>query len=245
VTVVGFLAPMRSELRPLVRRLRLRRVNRGEHQVYGGAFAGRTVVATTTGLGTARAARRARDLLDDYGVDEIVVIGVAGGVAGARVGDVVVPVVVEDHATGADYRHSPGSDTPVLGRLVTTDELIKDPAELTLLAERGVTALDMETAAVAAVCEARGCRWSVFRAISDDAFDPSVDDAILGLSRADGRADLAAVARYVVADPRRIRLLARLGRDLDRATTAAVDAALVSISSPDREGPPHRDERPR
>jgi adenosylhomocysteine nucleosidase len=245
VTTVGFLAPMRSELRPLVRRLGMRRVTRGAHDVYEGVYLGQRVVATTTGMGTERAARRAAELIDGWGVDELVVVGVAGAVAGARVGEVVVPEVVEDHASGDDFRHSPRAPTAVRGRLLTTDELIKDPDQLRRLAARGVVALDMETAAVAGVCEARGCRWSVFRAISDDAFDPSIDESILGLSRADGTADLAAVARYVVADPRRIRLLSRLGRDLGRATNAAVGAALASLSSPDGEGPPDRDGHPR
>ena len=68
--------------------------------------------------------------------------------------------------------------------------------------------------------------FSQYRRISDDAFDPSVDDRILALSRPDGSPDLAAVARFLARDPRRARLLARLGKDLTSATSAAVDAAL-------------------
>ncbi len=56
----------------------------------------------------------------------------------------------------------------------TNDELITDLDELAALhAERGVVALDMETAAIAHACEQRGVPWSVFRAISDRSSDGS------------------------------------------------------------------------
>jgi adenosylhomocysteine nucleosidase len=187
------------------------------------------VLATTCGIGTRRAAQRAAEVLDQHQADRLIVIGVAGGVARQlSVGDVVTPAVVEDAATRAEHVHRPPAGTSVDGRIVTTDELIKDRDRLNALAERGVTALDMESAAIAEVCEQRDVDWSVFRGISDDAFDPSVDEAILRLSSPDGSADLRAVARLLAARPTRIRLLARLGRDLKRATVAAVEAALDS-----------------
>ena len=50
----------------------------------------------------------------------------------------------------------------------TSDVLIDDLDELAAMhTDRGVVALDMETAAIAHVCETRGVPWSVFRAISD------------------------------------------------------------------------------
>ena len=120
------------------------------------------------------------------------------------------------------------------GRLLTSDDFITDQEVLGGLRDDGATAIDMETAAIARVCEDQGCRWSVFRGISDDAFDPSVDEAILGLTRPDGSPDLGAVTRFVAGNPLRVRLLARLGRDLKAATTGAVTAALAAVrSAPD------------
>ena len=46
-----------------------------------------------------------------------------------------------------------------------------------VLLKSGATAVDMETAAVAAVCERKGTPYAVFRAISDYATDGSVDAA--------------------------------------------------------------------
>jgi uridine phosphorylase len=144
----------------------------------------------------------------------------------------VVPEVVIDLSDGRELRPSPLGSASASGCLITSDELLTDPAELGRLRDAGATAIDMETAAIARVCEEQGRRWSVFRGISDDAFDPSVDEAILGLTRPDGSPDLRAVARFVAGDPRRVRLLARLGRDLKAATTGAVDAALRACREP-------------
>ena len=231
-TALGFLAPMPSELKPLQQALSLAASGRGLDAVHTGSLDDRTVVALLTGIGTARAATRTRHLLASHAVDHVIVIGVAGGLGSdVSVGDVVVPEVVVDLASGRELRPSPlGSSVPH-GRLLTSDDFITDQDELGRLRDAGAAAIDMETAAIGRVCEDQGCRWSVFRGISDDAFDPSVDEAILGLTRPDGAPDLGAVARFVAGNPTRVRLLARLGRDLKAATTGAVSAALAAARS--------------
>jgi len=231
-TALGFLAPMPSELKPLQQALSLAASGRGLDAVHTGSLDDRTVVALLTGIGTARAATRTRHLLASHAVDHVIVIGVAGGLGSdVSVGDVVVPEVVVDLASGRELRPSPlGSSVPH-GRLLTSDDFITDQDELGRLRDAGAAAIDMETAAIGRVCEDQGCRWSVFRGISDDAFDPSVDEAILGLTRPDGAPDLGAVARFVAGNPTRVRLLARLGRDLKAATNGAVSAALAAARS--------------
>ena len=225
---LGFLAPMPSELKPLQKALSLQADRRGLDAVHTGTMGHRP--------GDGHADRRRRpagrrrgteDLLASDTVEHVIVIGVAGGLgADVRVGDVVVPEVVIDLDRGHELRPSPLGSEIARGRLLTSNDFITDPDALPRLRAEGATAIDMETAAIARVCEDRGVRWSVFRGISDDAFDPLVDDAILALTRPDGSPDLGAVARFVAGDPRRARLLARLGRDLKAATTGAVDAAL-------------------
>jgi hypothetical protein len=222
----ALLAPMALELRPLVRLLALRARPGGEGRLVGSA--GRVdVVAALAGIGPRAAARAAERLLDAEPLDHVVVVGVAGGVgAGAALGALVIPERVLDLATGAEHRPARLGSGAARGVLATADGLVAEPRAVARLERQGVVAIDMETAAIAAVCEQRGVPWSVFRAISDRAGDPRVDPALLGLAGADGRPDLVAVARYLAARPWRIALLARLARDAGRAARTAAGAAV-------------------
>jgi len=232
IEALGFLAPMPSELKPLQQALSLDASGRDLDATHTGTLGDRPVVALLTGIGMDRAAARTRHLLANHPVDHVVVIGVAGGLGEAvTVGDVVVPEVVIDLTDGRELRPSPLGSASPFGRLLTSDDFITDQDVLRGLRDDGATAIDMETAAIARVCEDQGCRWSVFRGISDDGFDPMVDESILGLTRPDGSPNLTAVARFVAGNPTRVRLLARLGRDLKAATTGAVSAALAAARS--------------
>jgi adenosylhomocysteine nucleosidase len=229
---VALLAPMPSELRPLVRMLSLRRGAGGGGACLSGQAPGAEVFATTTGIGTVAATRAAEGLLEAVAVDHLLVVGIAGGIGpSVAVGDLVVPERVLDLATGTEYRPSPMGGVAPRGTLATSDALLTDPREAARLAAEGVVAIDMETAAIAAVCERRGCPWSVFRAISDRADDGSTDPAILALAGPDGRPKPGAVARFLLTRPGRIPQLLRLARGLRRSTNAAAAAAVRALEA--------------
>lgn len=225
---VGLLAPMRSELAPLARVLRLR-----PHEHPSGAFrAGHTasarLVASLAEIGTARAAASTTRLLDEFDVDHVVVVGIAGSVdASLAIGELVVPEVVMDWRTGREHEPWPLGDLRARGGLVTSDELLYEPDTLESLRRRGVVAVDMETSAVADVCERRGVPWSVVRAISDRAADgPILVEGAMAMIDAQGTPRPAAVVRYLARRPRRIPHLFRLRRGSRLAARTA--AAAVS-----------------
>jgi adenosylhomocysteine nucleosidase len=221
---------MRQELRPLVRPLQLRSERCGDGALRAGGHGGVEVVAAVAGIGTRAAARTTERVLDAGGVEHLVVVGVAGGVGkSVAIGDLVVPEVVVDLASGRE--HTPARLGPAAprGRLATSDLLLTDPREAARLERAGVIAIDMETAAIAAVCERRSCPWSVFRAISDRADDGSTDADVLALAGSDGRASPLAVARLLATQPWRALQLARLGRGLRAATRTAAAAALRAL----------------
>lgn len=230
--VVAVLAAMPSELQPFVRAAGLQR----QGEVYAGTLAGHDIVARTMGVGMTGASRAAEQAIagddgDDAGaVERVVVIGIAGGIGPALpVGHVLVPEVVVDGATGVEHRPAPWGPAEPAGRLVTFDDF---DVEMTLMADlerQGYAAVDMETAAVAAVCERHGCPCTVFRAISDRTSDGLVDADIAAMARPDGTPDLRAVLRYVLRRPWRIPRLARLGRDSRTAAHAAADAAIAAL----------------
>jgi nucleoside phosphorylase len=211
--VVAFLTAMDLELRPLRRLLPA------------------DAVTAVIGVGPDPARRATEAVLDDHDVEQVVVVGVAGGVDPAlQIGDVVLPALVVDRDSGASFRHEPVGGGATSGTLLTCREPILDMAVIDTLPADGVIALDMETAAVADVCERRGVPWSVFRAISDRPADGMVDAGVAALARPDGSPDLPAVARYVLRRPWAVPTLVRLGRDLNKATSAAARAAAEAVT---------------
>jgi adenosylhomocysteine nucleosidase len=228
---VALLAPMPLELRPLVRMLRLARAGPAGERFQTGRIGRVQVVATSTGIGTRAAARAAAHVLDSGGVDRIVVVGIAGGIGPrVEVGSLVVPERVLDLASGRSHRPAGLGEAAPRGTLVTSDHLLVDPEEIAGLERRGALAIDMETAAVARVCEERGCPWSVFRAISDRAGDPAIDPTVLGLAGSEGDARPAALARFLLTRPWRLPLLARLARDSRIAARRAAAAAASALA---------------
>jgi nucleoside phosphorylase len=178
------------------------------------------------------AASGATERILDERVDWVVVVGIAGGVAPEiKIGDLVVPEVVIDRANGTEYAPSPLGDVPARGALSCGDELIVEPGALAVMVAAGVVAVDMETAAVAAVCERAGRPWSVFRSISDHTDDGLIDDSLFAMTRPDGTADTDAVTRYLAANPEKVDVLARLARDMTVATEAAAELAVRSVAS--------------
>jgi adenosylhomocysteine nucleosidase len=180
------------------------------------------------GVGMARAAAATEALVAGGEVERVVVVGIAGRVdPGLAIGDVVVPEEVVDGVTGAEYPTAPLGELVSRGRLVTFDDLQTDPAVHADLRQQGFAAIDMETAAVAAVCDRFGVPLTVFRAISDDGF---IDAAVAAMARPDGSPDVGAAVRYLVRRPWRSPRLVTLGRDAQRAARAAAAAGVAALT---------------
>ena len=236
--VILVLAPMRSELRPVVRALGARRDRSlPGPAAYRGTRGGREVAAAPIGVGPAAARRATASLLDGLagrsgGVERVVVSGIAGGLdPAARVGTLIVPEVVVDLETGRELRPSPIGGHRAAGTIATSPEVILDPGRLRALLDRGIGAVDMETAAVGEVCEERGVPWSAFRAVSDRPDEGLIDGAVFALLKADGTTDAWGAARFVVSHPGRLPRLARLARDSGRGANLAARAAVAALGS--------------
>jgi nucleoside phosphorylase len=192
------------------------------------------IVATTTGIGTRAAAREAELALGAGPIDHLLVVGIAGGIGPTvDIGDLVVPDLVIDLSTGAEHRPSNLGEIEARGTLATSDELLTDQAEAAHLERQGVIAVDMETAAIAAVCERRRCPWSVFRAISDRADDGSTDPAVFALAGPSGEPRIGAALRLMLTKPRLVPQLARLARGASLAANVAAAAALHALEGID------------
>jgi adenosylhomocysteine nucleosidase len=223
---------MPGELRPLVRGLRLERHSAiGGVVVREGRCAGADVVAFRTGIGRERARAATRRVLSVDRFDEVVVVGIAGGVAPASaIGDLVVPAEVVDASSGV--RHRSGEAGPPRHGVLRTgeeDAYALDDDDVARLVRQGVTALHMETSAVVQVCEDLGVPWVVFRAVSDMAGSSSLGPVVLTLVDGDGRPRPLVTGRYVLTHPHRVPDLVRLGCDARRAEEVAAAAAIAYL----------------
>ena len=224
---------MPMELAPLRRRM----TGRSPFPALGargvsGRLAGVEIVATTVGVGTRAAIEASERLLASASVPLVVVVGIAGASAPhLRVGDVVVPETVI---------HGPANTTHTsvllgvagldrMGTILTDDELLVDAEAVAAVHRRGIAAMDMETGAIASVCERHGVPWTAFRAISDTV-DRPVDKEVMTMLSRDGTPNVGAALRFIARHPHRIPHLVSLARDGAKACEAAAAAAEKAIA---------------
>lgn len=174
---IGLVAALPIEVAPLLRKLeRVRKYSGRRLTVVEGELSGKLVVAVTAGPGRQAAARGAETLIDGHRPRWLISAGFGGALDPAlRFNDVVLVNEVLDPEGGRfaiDVRlpETSGSTGFRAGTLLTVDEIARTAAEKAELRRRfGADVVDMETAAVAAVCAARGVRLLAIRVISDDA----------------------------------------------------------------------------
>jgi hopanoid-associated phosphorylase len=153
----------------------------------------------------------------------VVSIGIAGGLAPQlRAGDWVLADTVL-----ADGQAIP-TDTPWTGRLaarlpeatrgllVGVDAIIAEAAEKTVLRQTtGALALDMESHIVARVARRHRMPFVAARVVSDPAHR-ALPPAARGAMKPDGRIDLAAVLRSLLAQPSQLPALVATGWEAER-----------------------------
>jgi nucleoside phosphorylase len=228
---VAILAPMRPELKAVVRAGGLTRDDNGTVFSHAGTVGTWTVRAGLIGMGPAVARQATERMLATGAFDHVMVVGIAGGLDPALpVGGLMVPSRVSLHPDGPTYKTHPLPSRSADGGLMTTDGLFSDESVWRPILESGFGAVDMEAAGVAEACEAAGVDWSVYRGISDRPDENLVDQAVFALSKPDGSADLVALGKYLARDPRRAKMLAHLNRCMETAANAAAVAAFEDLA---------------
>jgi len=165
--------------------------------------------------------------VDGAHVDHVMIAGICGGLdPEVDVGTLINPEIVTDHTSGVSYRHSPPGDAPRAGKLLTTEGVTLDLDLVRRQFEDGYVAVDMETSAVAEICEPRGCPWSAYRCIGDRPYDGLIDERLLAMTNPDGSGNHAEIERLLAAEPELVRRLEQLGRDAAAAAQRAAEAAF-------------------
>lgn len=212
---------MVREGRPLAAALGLRATAADGARVWQGA----TATVWVVGVGPDRASTGAERVLATLHPTRVLVAGVAGATRpGLSVGDLLAPDAVVDTRSGATLRpHRPRDAHRVVGHRGTLATVARfgDPVP------SGAVAVDMETAAVAAVCEAAGVPWDVRRTVSDTAGE--VAPAVAGLVSPGGTVDGLAVARLLVRRPVEVATLVGLAGRTRRAMRALTEAVVAEL----------------
>jgi adenosylhomocysteine nucleosidase len=150
----------------------------------------------------------------------IISFGVAGGLAShLRTGDwVVASAVLESqtaHATDTAWSRklvhliAGASHAPIIG----VDDPVAEPTmKRELHRTTGAAAVDMESHVVARLATAHGLAFAAVRVVIDPAERAIPSAALLGMS-GDGRAEISAVLRDLIARPSQLSPLARIALD--------------------------------
>lgn len=164
---VVILAPMPLEMNAIVTAFGLSAASDAQGAPWTGRVGNSDVTAIHIGMGpplTRAATLRLFDVTmpGSVPVEHVMIAGICGGLnPDLEVGTLINPEVVIEHASGATYRHTPPGDAPQAGKLITTEGVNLDPELSARFLQDGCFGVDMESSAVAEVCEAQGCAWSV------------------------------------------------------------------------------------
>jgi adenosylhomocysteine nucleosidase len=217
LSAIGVVAALASEARALGPSM----PRGGEPPLSELALLGEGSLLALSGIGRAAAAAAAQALID-AGVSALMTFGMAGGLDPAlKPGSVVIPceLLASD---GARYVANPAWREQVAaaisplravteGNLLTSTHAIETPADkAAAFRATGAAAVDMESAAVAAIAAQHNLPFIAVRVIVDTAAD-MLPRAVVAASKA-GRVQLARLIGGLILAPREIGSLVRLAQ---------------------------------
>lgn len=175
-----------------------------------GGLRGRRVVVILSGPGRKNAARATEILIDGHQPQRVVSAGFAGGLCPQlKRNDILIADRLVNAEGGEISVDIPPGLSKMLqgsniqqGSLLTTDRVVRLPREKRLLHQHhGSMAVDMETFAVAEVCQRRQAPFSAIRVINDTVDEVLPSDVEHLLSQKTGAAQLGAALGAICRRP--------------------------------------------
>ena len=235
---IGLVCALPMEIQPFLDRCEhVKKYTGGSYVFRGGFLDGIKVAVVQTGVGYARARAATQALIDAHSPPWVLSVGFSGALqTGMKIGDIVVATSVSD-LHGQELKndvHFPEDREHGLyvGRIINTDQIVRTVEEKLRLAEQhDALAVDLESLAVAQVCEAEKKGFMAIRAISDDcsADLPSEVISILGET---GAVRAGAALGAVFKRPESIKEMWKLRGDASRAATrlgSFLDGVVVQL----------------
>lgn len=179
--LLAIVAPLDDEMKIIRARLTSdERVSWRTALIIRGRLGEQPVLIVRAGLGKKAMARTMTFVAEMFALREVVHVGFCGGAdPKLSTGDMVLGTTVIDDETGATFAPTPellahardlcrGQLRWQEGVIATVAEFIPEPHEKAFIGTRhGAIAVDMESAALAAVCATRGIPYLVVRSVLD------------------------------------------------------------------------------
>ncbi len=224
-------AAITSEIAPLARSLKLRRLNTPipttdnsiTPVMYQHPSDTTQPMICVTGIGQSRTRTILRPLIESRHPRAVIITGFAGAAnPNFKIADVITPAMVIDQ-TGGHTLHAT-LDHRTRGTLATCDQLISTPHDkLQLYRHDAIDAIDMESATIAQLCDEYDIPWLCIRSISDTA-EQSLPSWTMNLTHWDGTPNITRASLHALSRPHHIPTLVRLGRASRRSASSLAKA---------------------
>jgi adenosylhomocysteine nucleosidase len=228
VIAVSFALP--EESREIVRALSgAKRSGPSALPVISGTLAGRRVTIVHSGMGMASASERIGCFLKDHAPSQWIASGFAGALApDLRIGD----IVAVNNFSAPSLLEAISTLPARIGALITTKEVVETAVQKSDLARHtGAIVVDMETAAIFRLCEARGIPMLSIRAISDTAAQDLPVPAAIWFNPATQRPRPVRLVLHLATHPTRIAPFAHFVHGIGHARMQLTAFLLETIET--------------
>jgi len=217
-----------SESSEFLRRLGNKsRANRNGINIIRGTIGHRSIEVIHTGVGENSCRKRIGKFLENQQFDFLISAGFAGSLNHElQVND----LLVAKNFSTVDLKHASLSNVSIYtANMLTVPALIDSSGERERLArESQASAVDMETEFIARACAAHGIPLLSLRVITDSPTEPFPAPPSVLFDIQQQRTNIAALARFFLAHPKRVFGLVQFARRVARARKT-LSSALVRI----------------
>jgi len=206
------------------------RTDRNRLSIVQGTIDDRTIEVLHTGVGEKICRERIANFLQDQQFDLLISAGFAGALNHElQIND----LLVAKNFSTIDLKQAHSLFSPLVIHpidLLTVRAVIDSSEERERMArESGASAVDMETEFIARACAVHGIPLLSLRIITDTPTQPFPAPPSVLFDIQQQRTDIAALARFLLAHPRRLPCLVQFARRIARARTILTNA-LVEIA---------------
>ena len=227
--MIGITFALPSESSDLVRQLQA--IQRHDN-LLSGKIADRDVTILHTGVGAKNCNARLEILLHKTRPRLVISSGFAGAVSEElRVGDLILAKNFSDPGVLASAEQILRDRQPRLVKLFTSTSIVDSIAERNEIARTaGAAAVDMETGAIAGVCNAHGVPLLSLRGVSDTPSQPFPAPPFVLFDIDRQRTNYGRLLAYLLRRPASIRRLFRFTRQIAQVRAVLTDA-IVALAS--------------